>query len=107
MLLPDHVVASALLRRAIVVWAVLRAAFAVLSLMLADVFGPPSLDLALPASALVIALTAMLCVLDARRRREIVWLQNLGVPPAAVGALAAIPPTVAELAVAAFVAARG
>lgn len=91
MILPSRTFAWLTVIRAYVVWLALRI------VMLA----PPGAGLGanLYASILAIAVTVALVTLDGRRRNEHLFLANLGVSLPALLILAALPPTVMELAI--------
>lgn len=56
-------------------------------------FGPASV----PASAAIVVVAVTFTILDERRRRQTVFLANLGISELALAVVAAVPPTVLEL----------
>lgn len=87
---PDRWFTWLTVARAYIVWLALRLAALYVS------GGDPSADLY--SSVLIIAVTVVLVTLDGRRRNEHFFLANLGVPLPALLVIAALPPTVMELA---------
>ena len=87
-------------------WVLVRVAFA-LALAIADVPVPPPLILEPPASVAVVAICSSLVVLDVLRKRERVFLANLGVALGAVALIGALPALVAETAITLLAASLG
>ncbi len=56
-----------------------------------------ALPLAPPAAVALVGLVAGLALLDSKRRNEILFLANVGVPFSTLAFLAALPPAVIEL----------
>ena len=95
--LPDASLARLLVLRALVLWVFLHCM--ALALVTATTLERPdaaALRLGGRASLLVVALTAWLAYLDANRRNEVFFMQNLGVPRWVVVLLAAVPAACAE-----------
>jgi hypothetical protein len=85
----------ALLRRAAVLWLVIRLAI----LVVGTLAQAPVRELVFPAlgaAGFLVLLTAWLTMFDARRRGEILFLADLGVPTGAVLAAALVPPLLSE-----------
>lgn len=91
--LPVRPFAGALILRAATLWVLLRLSFALLDYRLAYRLTWPSLVTVFG----IIVLTAVLGLIDVRRRREHILLANLGVGQAALTALMLIPPVVFEV----------
>jgi hypothetical protein len=102
--LPDRVFARAILVRAAVVWVlahVIGVAAPWLARGMAERFEPGVTH----GSALWIVLVVVtICLLDARRRGERLFLANLGVPERGIALLAALPAIAGELLVGMFAA---
>ena len=88
-------------------WVLIRAAFAFVEGEAADVLGPSSLALELPALVAIIAISGSFVVLDVLRRHERILLANLGVSLGAVALIGAIPALLAETAITLVAAAVG
>jgi hypothetical protein len=87
----------ALLRRAAVLWLVIRLAIIVVGTLAQA----PIRELVFPtlgAAGFLVLLTAWLTMFDARRRGEALFLADLGVPHRALLAAALAPPLLSELA---------
>ena len=95
--LPDFRIARLLVLRALGLWLILHAITVAISI--AVTMGAPdgaTVRLTGRASLFVVALTTWLAYLDAHRRNEVFFLQNLGVPRRVVVLLAAVPAACAE-----------
>jgi hypothetical protein len=102
--LPDPLLARALILRGFTLWVVVRIACFVAGAVVASMFGPPSVRLALRAVVGVLALCAVLGVLDMLRRRERTFLANLGVSLPQLVVLLLLPAALGELAIALVIA---
>ncbi len=89
MIFPDRTFAWLTVIRAYVVWLALRAVMLVAGGLAVNLY----------ASVLAIGVTVGLVTLEGRRRNEHLFLANLGVSLPALLILAALPPTVMELAI--------
>ena len=100
-LLPHHTFARAILIRGTVIWIAVR-----LAMLMGSGSGGGDRDTmwaGLISSGVVVLVTALVR-LDLARLNERLFLANLGVRTAVLTALAAIPPLVLEVALAAFIA---
>ena len=89
-LLPPAPFPGMLLQRAAVFWVGIR----LVALVMFTFLGVPPTEAAL--SVLLPAVTVVAAALEARRRHETIFLANLGVSPAVVPLLSAIPAVLAE-----------
>ncbi len=99
---PDRTLTWRMITRATVIWVALRVASMVPSIPAALRVAPmaPSdvLTVSLYLTVLIIAVTVALVTLDGRRRNEHLFMANLGVSLPTLITVAAIPPTVLEIA---------
>lgn len=102
--LPEPLLVRALIRRGFAMWIVVRIASFMVGLSASGVLGPPPVRLALPAAIGVLALCAVLGVLDVLRRRERMLLANLGVSLPQLVLLLVAPAVLGELAIALVIA---
>jgi hypothetical protein len=102
--LPEPLLARALMRRGLVMWIVVRVAFFIVGSIAAMLLGPPTVRLASGTVVVLVALCALLGVLDVLRRRERTLLANLGVSLPQLVLLLVIPAALGELAIALVVA---
>jgi nitrate/nitrite transporter NarK len=77
-------------------WILIRAALLFVESDAADVLGPPTLILELPASVVMVSICGGLVVLNVFRLRERLLLANLGVSLGVVAVIGAIPALIAE-----------
>jgi hypothetical protein len=98
--LPEPLLARALIRRGLMMWVVVRIAFFMAGVAAARLLGPPTVHLAFRTVAGLLALCALLGVLDVLRRRERMLLANLGVSLPQLVMLLLIPAALGELAIA-------
>lgn len=99
--LPEPTLSWTLLRRSLGFWPGVRLIVLVVPLMFAASAGrmPPILPrLIEPFPLAVVPVTALLAVLETRRRHEHLMFANLGTGPAGIAALAAVPPLLGEAA---------
>jgi hypothetical protein len=87
---------AALLRRAAGLWLLLRAAVLVVGLLVGLAPLRDLIFFSAPAAGFVALLAAWLTMFDARRRREPLFLADLGVSPGLLAVLALVPPIVGE-----------
>ena len=102
-MLPAPSFIRALILRGIVIWFPFKAAAVVITASRRAPWndGPVSwreaLQLAPTAMVALAAFVALLTLIDARRRNELVFLGNMGVSRAAIAAVAAAPALLAEI----------
>lgn len=97
--LPERTIAFALLRRSAVIWLLVRCTFALFN---AAKTGHGAFGLTTPAAAWLILVVGALGFVEARRRNEVRFLANLGVAPATVFLMSAMPALVAEVVIGGF-----
>ena len=102
---PDPRLATVLAWRALLVWGMLRSALALVAWLHDGMMAPPGFGITPWAAAWLVAVVTALMLLDLRRRGELVLHANLGIGPAALAAVASLPPLLAELVVAGVAAA--
>lgn len=95
--LPNPEFARKFLVDGAVIWALVRIALAGVATLPESPFGPPSLDLGLPASITLSTICGALVLLDVLRRRESILLANLGIPLRAVALTGAVPAAIGEV----------
>jgi len=99
--LPEPTLSRTLLKRSLGFWPGVRLIVLVVPLMFAAAAGrmPPILPrLVEPFPLAVVPVTALLAVLETRRRHEHLMFANLGTGPVGIAALAAVPPLLGETA---------
>ncbi|HLL46325.1 MAG TPA: hypothetical protein VK399_06435 [Longimicrobiaceae bacterium] len=99
--LPEPTLSRTLLRRSLGFWPGVRLIVLVVPLMFATAAGrmPPILPLLMePFPLAVVPVTALLAVLETRRRHEHLMFANLGTGPVGIAGLAAVPPLLGETA---------
>lgn len=104
MSLPEPLLARALVRRGVAMWIVVRIAFFMAGASAARLLGPPTVHLAFGTVVGLLALCALLGVLDVFRRRERMLFANLGVSLPQFVLLLLIPAALGELAIALVIA---
>lgn len=104
--LPERTLSRTLLRRSLAVWPGVRLVLLTPVMIAAASRGePPTLPgLLEPFPLVAVPLTALLAVVETRRRHEHLLFANLGTGPAGITALAATPPTLGEAALVLLVA---
>jgi hypothetical protein len=96
--LPDFRICRMLVTRALVLWVFVHAI--AVAITMAAAAGTAAAGMARPAglaAAFVVVVTTWLAYLDAVRRHEVLFLQNLGVPRRTVVLLGAVPAACAEV----------
>jgi hypothetical protein len=88
---------GALLRRAAGLWLLLRLGIVGLGLMLELAPLAELVWLTAPAAGFLTLFAAWLTMFDARRRGEVLFLTDLGVPAAVLAIVAMVPPALGEL----------
>jgi hypothetical protein len=98
--LPEPILSRTLLRRSLAFWPGVRLMLLVPVLIAAMSRGqPPDLPRLLePFPLFAVPLTALLAVVETRRRHEHLMFANLGTGPVGIAALAAVPPLLGETA---------
>jgi hypothetical protein len=100
--LPEPTLSRTLLRRSLGFWPGVRLIVLVVPLLFAAAAAgrmPPILPRVIePFPLAIVPVTALLAVLETRRRHEHLMFANLGTGPVGIAALAAVPPLLGETA---------